>query len=660
MKRPITVYAPNLARRKDRRASILEQFNNRSEFDFHLVDAIEMKNGPWALWQTFYRIVEKEEERESDFFVFCEDDHVFTSNYTADFLLDRIEEANNLGVEILSGGMAVVKHPVQVSPHLFWVSAFNGMQFTVIYKRIYKSILSCKTSAGYVTDIHLSHIAKNKYVIYPFISVQKEFGYSDVTNINNEEGRVTRFFNHTQTLLEKLNKTRAFYERLPHSVIQDIKNTDTANCYIPTYIINLKQREDRLHYIKAQFLGRKEYHVHVIEACENENGAVGLWNSICKIIKDAQSKDEDYVLICEDDHHFTPDYDSGRFFHQVMIAGAMGAQILNGGVGGFGNLIPLGNGLNWCDMFWSTQFILVYRNAYEIILNAEFGMNDVADEKLSALLTNKMVITPFISEQADFGYSDVTQSNNRYSMVQYLFDKSKRRLDDYKYAVGKTINGINRFNCIPYNHKLEYLRTSKCPSLHLGSGVRLIESWLNTDVEPYYGVDFLDVAQVLPFPAGSFRYVYAEHLVEYLSFTELSKMLCECYRVLYPNGVLRLVFYSIEHLIEANENHKKNSKLLAYAQWCFRNIPQEDIALLTAEDKPYSVMLSNLVRQMEGANVYDFHSMEVMLMNAGFRNVHICKPNESVHPALSCIEGHKSYKPIEIYNFETLVVEASK
>lgn len=45
------------------------------------------------------------------------------------------------------------------------------------------------------------------------------------------------------------------------------------------------------------------------------------------------------------------------------------------------------------------------------MLDYSFQDTDTADGVISKLATNKMVIYPFISEQKDFGYSDVTQSN---------------------------------------------------------------------------------------------------------------------------------------------------------------------------------------------------------------------------------------------------------
>ncbi len=50
--------------------------------------------------------------------------------------------------------------------------------------------------------------------MYPFISTQKEFGYSDVTNENDKTNRIEKLFDETQQKLEILNKVRNYYLQL--------------------------------------------------------------------------------------------------------------------------------------------------------------------------------------------------------------------------------------------------------------------------------------------------------------------------------------------------------------------------------------------------------------------------------------------------------------
>jgi len=64
--------------------------------------------------------------------------------------------------------------------------------------------------------------------------------------------------------------------------------------------------------------------------------------------------------------------------------------------------------------------------------------------------------------------------------------------------------------------------------------------WINIDNVNYPGVDrVLDVTTGLPY-SNDVSFIFAEHFVEHLSYTEAAAMLRECRRVLLDDGVLRL------------------------------------------------------------------------------------------------------------------------
>ena len=135
----IAVYISNLSYRTDRRRSICKQFYHKQLFKIHFVPAIQHKTGAFGLWKTFLSIVAKERQNDSPYFVFCEDDHVYTEAYTDDFIMRRIEEADSLKADILSGGVSWFETAIQIKENLFWLEKFNGMQFTVIYNRFMDS-----------------------------------------------------------------------------------------------------------------------------------------------------------------------------------------------------------------------------------------------------------------------------------------------------------------------------------------------------------------------------------------------------------------------------------------------------------------------------------------------------------------------------------------
>lgn len=209
----IRVYIPNLIQRTDRKSSIIKQFEGKNIFDVHIICPVYDEVAHNSLWKTFYDIVRKEAETKSEFFIFCEDDHVFTKEYSEQFLLKQICLAKALGADILSGGMSWHDMVLQVKDDMFWVNRFNGMQFTIIFQQFYEKILSTDRDADCITDNFLSTLTDSIFVTFPYISIQKEFGYSDVTKGNNEEGYVKGLFEKTENSLVILDKVRSYYGR---------------------------------------------------------------------------------------------------------------------------------------------------------------------------------------------------------------------------------------------------------------------------------------------------------------------------------------------------------------------------------------------------------------------------------------------------------------
>lgn len=203
---------------------------------------------------------------------------------------------------------------------------------------------------------------------------------------------------------------------------------------IPTYIINLKSRPDRLKHILSQFVAKPEFDTHVIEACTHEIGAVGLWKTVRKIVKTAKENEDDVIIIVEDDHIFTEHYDRDFLIKNILEAAEQGCDILSGGIGGgFSHAVPINKNRYWINHFWCTQFIVVYAKFFEQILEANFKDTDTADDFLSELTANKMVLYPFISIQKDFGYSDVTRSNNELAgNITQHFKSADERLAIYQ------------------------------------------------------------------------------------------------------------------------------------------------------------------------------------------------------------------------------------
>lgn len=87
----------------------------------------------------------------------------------------------------------------------------------------------------------------------------------------------------------------------------------------------------------------------------------------------------------------------------------------------------------------------------------------------------------------------------------------------------------------------------KC--LNLGCGSRFHPDWTNIDfVSTGEGVIAHNLTQGIPLPDSSFDVVYHSHVLEHFSKTAAIDFLQECYRVLKPEGVLRVAVPDLEQI----------------------------------------------------------------------------------------------------------------
>jgi glycosyl transferase family 25 len=119
-------------------------------------------------------------ENDDDVIIICEDDHQFTASYSKSYLKRNIIEAYYQGADILSGGIRNFTQIIPLTRERFWIDYFWGTQFIVLYKKCFSRILSEELDQFVTVDEFLSEISSNKMVIYPFVSIQKDFHFSDI------------------------------------------------------------------------------------------------------------------------------------------------------------------------------------------------------------------------------------------------------------------------------------------------------------------------------------------------------------------------------------------------------------------------------------------------------------------------------------------------
>lgn len=85
--------------------------------------------------------------------------------------------------------------------------------------------------------------------------------------------------------------------------------------------------------------------------------------------------------------------------------------------------------------------------------------------------------------------------------------------------------------------------------LNIGCGRRYHRDWTNIDLESFDDqVAQHDITQGLPYDDSQFDAVYHSHVLEHLDPKDGEDLLEECYRVLKPGGILRVVVPNLEQI----------------------------------------------------------------------------------------------------------------
>jgi predicted SAM-dependent methyltransferase len=197
----------------------------------------------------------------------------------------------------------------------------------------------------------------------------------------------------------------------------------------------------------------------------------------------------------------------------------------------------------------------------------------------------------------------------------------------------------------------DYLASHSTCKLHIGCGDHLLEGWLNTDLRPRVpGVLPLDATRPLPFPDGSFDYIFSEHLIEHMPYPQGCKLLAECRRVLKPGGTIRVATLDFAFLA-ALYNPENTALQQAYLDWSKqRHLPWAP----SAED---IYVINNSVRDWGHQFIYDDKAMRHALVAAGFSGLVRCPIMKSRIEDLCGLEN-EARTPPGLLALETMVFEA--
>jgi predicted SAM-dependent methyltransferase len=188
--------------------------------------------------------------------------------------------------------------------------------------------------------------------------------------------------------------------------------------------------------------------------------------------------------------------------------------------------------------------------------------------------------------------------------------------------------------------------------LQIGCSTNILPRWLNADLKPSPCAVFLDASKKFPFPGCHFDYVFSEHLIEHLDYETGAKMVSEIFRVLRPNGRVRIATPDFDFLVNLylHPNEPVHQRYIANAAAKFP---------VPAPTNAVSVV-NNFFRDWGHQYIYGREVLENLLISSGFTSVARCDSGESSDANLRGIDSHGRLIGNEFNRLESMIFEGVK
>ncbi len=147
--------------------------------------------------------------------------------------------------------------------------------------------------------------------------------------------------------------------------------------------------------------------------------------------------------------------------------------------------------------------------------------------------------------------------------------------------------------------------------VHLGSGPNILPGWINVDYEPDFNPEVVaDLSQAFPFEDQSVDYIHSEGVLCQFNLSTGQHFLNECYRILKPGGVMRLLTPDLQRLLAAYlDDYDRDENKLAELWTREVEIPLQ----LGTSAEVVNIGVRNLHKFM-----YDRKTLLKLLISSGF------------------------------------------
>jgi len=199
----------------------------------------------------------------------------------------------------------------------------------------------------------------------------------------------------------------------------------------------------------------------------------------------------------------------------------------------------------------------------------------------------------------------------------------------------------------------QYLSATPRPKVQIGAGPSNEPGWLNTDIEPGPGQAYLDATKPLPFRDGSIYYLFSEHVVEHLFYSDGLNYFKEAHRVLAPGGKIRTITPNLMRLVALfdPENATKMShyidRKLAWEDW-------------DRTPDPAAIIVNNEMHWFGHQFIYTPKLLRAALEQAGFTDIREYTAGETSDPTFSAVELRPRQEHRDVNAYEAMAFEATR
>jgi len=156
--------------------------------------------------------------------------------------------------------------------------------------------------------------------------------------------------------------------------------------------------------------------------------------------------------------------------------------------------------------------------------------------------------------------------------------------------------------------------------INLGSGLKKIDDCINIDFFSFsdkadYEADF---RYPLKIDDDSVDGIFTEHVLEHLTYDQVERLIKECYRILKPGGIIRIIVPDVSIFIEKyclNDNDW-------FSQWeKYTFIESDDATRRNRRMISKMTAISFVTQEYGHMSCWDFETLGIFLRGANFKNV---------------------------------------